>query len=95
MRDVTMIQTAAQTTVKALLSENNGAKYHYVIPPYQREYAWTKNQWDNLFDDLTDNDKGYFLGSLKYFYYSYISYILFCRKAKIYYEQYKDKVLIT
>ncbi len=59
-----MIQTAAQTTVKALLSENNGAKYHYVIPPYQREYAWTKNQWDNLFDDLTDNDKGYFLGSL-------------------------------
>ena len=64
MRDVTMIQTAAQTTVKALLSENNGAKYHYVIPPYQREYAWTKNQWDTLFDDLTDNDKGYFLGSL-------------------------------
>lgn len=59
-----MIQTAAQTTVKALLSENNGAKYYYVIPPYQREYAWTKNQWDNLFDDLTDNDKGYFLGSL-------------------------------
>ena len=59
-----MIQTAAQTTVKALLSENNGAKYHYVIPPYQREYAWTKNQWDNLFDDLTDNDKCYFLGSL-------------------------------
>lgn len=59
-----MIQTAAQTTVKALLSENNGAKYHYVIPPYQREYAWTKNQWDTLFDDLTDNDKGYFLGSL-------------------------------
>jgi len=64
MKDVTMIQTAAQTTVKALLSENNGAKYHYVIPPYQREYAWTKNQWDTLFDDLTDNDKGYFLGSL-------------------------------
>lgn len=59
-----MIQTAAQTTVKALLSENNGAKYHYVIPPYQREYAWTKNQWDNLFDDLTNSDKGYFLGSL-------------------------------
>ena len=64
MKDVTRIQTAAQTTVKALLSENNGAKYHYVIPPYQREYAWTKNQWDTLFDDLTDNDKGYFLGSL-------------------------------
>ena len=26
-----MIQTAAQTTVKALLSENNGAKYHIML----------------------------------------------------------------
>lgn len=47
-----------------MLSENKGAEYHYVIPPYQREYAWTKNQWDTLFDDLTENDEGYFLGSL-------------------------------
>lgn len=59
-----MIHSAAQTNVKALLSENNGNIYHYVIPPYQREYAWNKNQWDSLFDDLTENDAGYFLGSL-------------------------------
>lgn len=64
IKDSKMIETAAQTTVKALLSENNGAIYHYVIPPYQREYAWNKTQWDNLFDDLIDNEKGYFLGSL-------------------------------
>mgnify|MGYP003398163753 CR=1 FL=1 len=60
-----MIQSAQQITISALLSKNNeGREFQYLIPPYQREYAWNKNQWDNLFDDLTENDKGYFLGSM-------------------------------
>ncbi|OOH85818.1 hypothetical protein BMT54_11355, partial [Pasteurellaceae bacterium 15-036681] len=60
-----MIQTAKQITISALLSQDSdGKSFQYVIPPYQREYAWNKNQWDNLFDDLSENDKGYFLGSL-------------------------------
>ncbi|HOR91508.1 MAG TPA: DUF262 domain-containing HNH endonuclease family protein [Rectinema sp.] len=36
----------------------------YVIPRYQREYTWGKNQWENLFDDLRENESGYFLGSI-------------------------------
>lgn len=36
----------------------------YAIPRYQREYSWGKNQWENLFDDILDNDPGYFLGSI-------------------------------
>lgn len=36
----------------------------YAIPRYQREYTWTRNQWENLFDDVTENDPGYFLGSI-------------------------------
>ncbi|WGE32170.1 DUF262 domain-containing HNH endonuclease family protein [Actinobacillus genomosp. 2] len=60
-----MIESAAKTTVSALLSKNDsGTEFFYTIPPYQREYAWNKNQWDNLFDDLMDNDEGYFIGSL-------------------------------
>lgn len=60
-----MIQSAKQITISALLSQDSeGKTFQYVIPPYQREYAWNKNQWDNLFDDLSENDKGYFLGSL-------------------------------
>ena len=35
----------------------------YRIPKYQREYTWGINDWDALFNDVTDNDHGYFLGS--------------------------------
>lgn len=36
----------------------------YAIPRYQREYTWGNNQWENLFDDVFENDPGYFLGSI-------------------------------
>jgi len=36
----------------------------YAIPRYQREYKWGKGSWDNLFDDLLENDPHYFLGSI-------------------------------
>lgn len=36
----------------------------YAIPRYQREYTWGKWQWEKLFDDILENDKGYFLGSI-------------------------------
>ena len=36
----------------------------YAIPRYQREYTWGKYQWENLFDDVLENDPGYFLGSI-------------------------------
>ena len=36
----------------------------YAIPRYQREYTWGKNQWESLFDDVLENDLGYFLGSI-------------------------------
>ena len=35
----------------------------YRIPKYQREYTWGINDWDALFNDITDNEHGYFLGS--------------------------------
>ena len=36
----------------------------FEIPKYQREYTWASKQWEALFEDLIDNDKGYFLGSI-------------------------------
>lgn len=36
----------------------------YAIPRYQREYTWGKYQWECLFDDVLENDPGYFLGSI-------------------------------
>jgi hypothetical protein len=36
----------------------------YAIPRYQREYTWGTSQWETLFDDVDENDPGYFLGSI-------------------------------
>jgi hypothetical protein len=36
----------------------------YAIPRYQREYTWSKAQWESLFDDVQENNPGYFLGSI-------------------------------
>ena len=40
------------------------SKVVYEIPKYQREYIWGIKQWEALFDDLTENEDGYFLGSV-------------------------------
>lgn len=43
--------------------------FEYIIPSYQRPYAWTQDQASELFDDLYDfftsePEEGYFLGSI-------------------------------
>jgi uncharacterized protein with ParB-like and HNH nuclease domain len=38
--------------------------YHYYIPNYQREYAWKKENWDALLEDIQENPIGHFMGSL-------------------------------
>ena len=43
--------------------------FEYVMPHYQRPYAWTEDQASELFDDLFDfyksePNEGYFLGSI-------------------------------
>ena len=56
-----MIKTVEQTTVADIFSINSDKVYR--IPKYQREYTWGVNDWDALFNDVTENDYGYFLGS--------------------------------
>ncbi|WP_100635911.1 DUF262 domain-containing protein [Marinomonas sp. ef1] len=57
-----MIDSVKNYAVSALLSVDE--KIIYTIPRYQREYTWGKWQWDTLFEDLVENDKNYFLGSI-------------------------------
>ncbi|TKX72170.1 DUF262 domain-containing protein [Halorubrum sp. GN11GM_10-3_MGM] len=55
--------TATENTVKNILSGN----YRFQVPEYQREYAWTEEQWDDLWYDLKEviNTGGtHFLGSV-------------------------------
>ena len=39
-------------------------KIVYSIPRYQREYTWSRWNWEALFDDVLESDSAYFLGSI-------------------------------
>ncbi len=56
-----MIKTVSQTTIADVFSITSDKVYK--IPKYQREYTWGTKEWDALFNDVTENDFGYFLGS--------------------------------
>lgn len=56
-----MIKTVSQTTIADVFSITSDKVYK--IPKYQREYTWGIKEWDALFNDVTENDFGYFLGS--------------------------------
>ena len=40
------------------------ARFYYFIPKYQRSYTWGYNEWDSLFNDIYENNEGYFIGSI-------------------------------
>ena len=52
------------------LSKIFSSDFDFVIPPYQRPYAWTEKESEELFDDLysfwqkSSSDEQYFLGSI-------------------------------
>jgi hypothetical protein len=47
-----------------LINVDQGAREHFHVPKYQREYTWKKWQWEQLLNDVEDNDPGYFMGSI-------------------------------
>ena len=47
-----------------LINMDQGAREHFHVPKYQREYTWRKWQWEQLLNDIEDNDAGYFVGSI-------------------------------
>lgn len=60
-----MIKSVANAPVFQLLSPQDTVVYE--IPKYQREYAWSKQEWDELCDDLLEDDgygSGHFLGTI-------------------------------
>jgi hypothetical protein len=60
-----VIKSVANDPVHKLLSAEDTVVYE--IPKYQREYAWTRQQWDELFSDLLEEDDaaaGHFLGTI-------------------------------
>jgi hypothetical protein len=51
-----------QYPVSVVFSAEN--KMMFEIPKCQREYTWGSRHWEDLFDDLADNNVGYFLGTI-------------------------------
>lgn len=47
-----------------LINVDQGAREHFHVPKYQREYSWRKWQWEELLNDIDDNGPGYFMGSI-------------------------------
>ena len=45
-------------------SNKEGNQFIFEIPMYQRPYVWRKDNWEDLFNDITDNESGYFIGAI-------------------------------
>lgn len=56
-----MIKSVVPSKVLSIFPIHGDITYH--IPKYQREYTWGLSEWNALFYDVTENEKGYFLGS--------------------------------
>jgi uncharacterized protein with ParB-like and HNH nuclease domain len=54
-----MIQNVSNKPVSELFSSEN--QVSYFIPKYQREYIWSKFNWESLFDDIDESAGGHFL----------------------------------
>lgn len=59
-----MLKSLANDKVYSLLNPENNIVFK--VPKYQREYTWGKAEWDDLVDDLLENNgsEGHFLGTI-------------------------------
>jgi len=55
---------AHQMSFSKLINVDQGAREHFHVPKYQREYTWKQAQWEQLLNDIEDNDGGYFVGTI-------------------------------
>jgi len=56
-----MINKTEPLEISKIFPVNNSIMYK--IPKYQRKYTWGQNEWNLLFNDIVENNDGYFLGS--------------------------------
>src|SRR4030095_13080281 len=47
-----------------LINVDQGAREHFHVPKYQREYSWRRWQLEQLLNDIENNTAGYFMGSI-------------------------------
>lgn len=57
-----MIQSVNKYHIYEILSSDGN--FFYTIPKYQREYTWSYREWEALYDDISENNDEYFIGSI-------------------------------
>ena len=57
-----MIQSVNKYHIYEIFASDG--KFYYSIPKYQREYTWSYREWDALYDDISENNPEYFIGSI-------------------------------
>lgn len=57
-----VIKSVKDDPVYQLLSVESQVVFQ--IPKYQREYSWTRGEWEMLFDDLMESESSHFLGTI-------------------------------
>lgn len=57
-----MIQSVNKYHIYEILSSDGN--FYYTIPKYQREYTWSHREWEALYDDISENNDEYFIGSI-------------------------------
>jgi uncharacterized protein with ParB-like and HNH nuclease domain len=57
-----MINSAQKYAVTDIFSPDKDVTY--AVPKYQREYAWSRDNWDAIIDDIIENPDGHFIGSI-------------------------------
>jgi len=57
-----MIKDASKYQVFQIFSLEDSFKY--IVPKYQREYMWSQQYWEQLVNDLMENEANYFLGPI-------------------------------
>ena len=57
-----MIQNVNKYHIYEILSSDGN--FYYTIPKYQREYTWSYREWEALYDDISENNDEYFIGSI-------------------------------
>ncbi len=57
-----MINSANKYTVSDIFSVDRDIRY--IIPKFQREYTWRKENWEELLNDIIESDGNHFIGSI-------------------------------
>ena len=55
-----MINSANKYTLADIFMVDNQLKY--VIPKFQREYTWNRDNWEELINDIIESDGSHFIG---------------------------------